>query len=63
MHRQCGFCVESVIKSAFEHKTMDNVTVVMVCFENFQRDFFEESPKELKKSKIENPPVQAPLKI
>jgi hypothetical protein len=49
--------VESVIKSAFEHKTMDNVTVVMVCFENFQRDFFEESPKELKKSKIESPAV------
>ena len=36
-HKQCGLGVEYVLKNALLRRTLDNVTVVMVAFNNFKR--------------------------
>ena len=37
VHQQAGLGVEYIIKNALLRRTLDNVTVVVVSFENFQR--------------------------
>jgi serine/threonine protein phosphatase PrpC len=41
IHFQCGLSVDMVIKSSLVRKTLDNVTCVMIAFENFQNILFE----------------------
>ncbi|CDW84010.1 protein phosphatase 2c containing protein [Stylonychia lemnae] len=40
VHQQAGLGVEYIIKNALLRRTLDNVTVVVVAFENFQRIAF-----------------------
>jgi hypothetical protein len=40
VHQQAGLGVEYIIKNALLRRTLDNVTVVVVTFENFQRISF-----------------------
>lgn len=37
LHRQCAASTESIMRSALNKRTLDNITVVMVAFENFQQ--------------------------
>lgn len=39
VHRQCGSAVDRIMKGALDRNTLDNITVVLVCFENFLRKF------------------------
>lgn len=39
VHKQCGLAVESVLRSAMDRRSMDNVTVVMVAFKGFKRRY------------------------
>ena len=43
IHQQAGLGVEYIIKNALLRRTLDNVTVVVVSFENFQRVTFGQS--------------------
>lgn len=40
MHQQCGLAVESVLKNSLYRQSLDNVTVVMIAFQNFKRKVF-----------------------
>ena len=37
LHLQCGVAVDMIIKSSLLRKTLDNVTCVLIVFENFER--------------------------
>ena len=37
VHHQCGVSVEMILKMSVARKTLDNITVVMVAFNNFKR--------------------------
>lgn len=39
LHKQCGVAVEAVLQSALEKRSLDNVTVVMICFKGFKRRY------------------------
>lgn len=39
LHRQCGAAVESVLRSALERRSLDNVTVVMIAFKGFKQKY------------------------
>jgi hypothetical protein len=39
IHQQCGVSVENVLKLAIERKSLDNITVVMICFSQFKEKF------------------------
>lgn len=41
VHRECGKLVEAVLREALMKRSLDNVTVVMIAFENFQRKIDE----------------------
>jgi protein phosphatase 2C family protein 2/3 len=43
LHRQCGSVVEAVLRSALEHRSLDNVTVVMICLKGFKRRYKNEA--------------------
>ena len=43
VHQQCGLAVESVLKNALYRQSLDNVTVVMIGFQNFKRKVFGKS--------------------
>ena len=43
VHQQCGLAVESVLKNALYRQSLDNVTVVMIAFQNFKRQVFGKS--------------------
>ena len=43
IHHQCSIGVEAVMRDALMKKTLDNITVVMVCLSGFKRATF---PKE-----------------
>ena len=36
---QCSCCVDMIMKSSLIRKTFDNITVVMICFSNFEKEF------------------------
>jgi hypothetical protein len=37
IHQQCGYGVEMVLKASVFKRTLDNITVVMIAFENFKK--------------------------
>ena len=37
MHQYCGLGVEGILKNSLMRQSLDNVTVVMVAFQNFKR--------------------------
>jgi hypothetical protein len=37
MHQICGASVESVLKASVAERTMDNITVAIICFKNFKK--------------------------
>jgi hypothetical protein len=37
MHQICGVSVESVLKASVAERTMDNITVAIICFKNFKK--------------------------
>lgn len=39
IHQQCGLGVENILRSAINSKSLDNVTVVMICFKAFKQKF------------------------
>jgi hypothetical protein len=41
IHLQCGLSIDMIIKSSLIRKTLDNVTCVMIAFENFYKILFE----------------------
>jgi hypothetical protein len=49
IHYQCGISVDMIIKSSLMRKTLDNVTCVMIAFENFQNFLF---PSKFEKQNI-----------
>jgi len=40
VHELAGQAVDSILKSSIMKKTLDNITVVMIVFENFKNKFF-----------------------
>jgi hypothetical protein len=42
MHQICGISVESVLKASVAERTMDNITVAMICFKNFKKQLKQE---------------------
>jgi len=51
VHKQCGIIVDSIIKNALQQHSLDNLTTVIIAFENFKRIV---SSKREKKVKNEN---------
>jgi hypothetical protein len=51
IHSQSGLAVDMVLKSSLCRRTLDNVTCVLICFENFEKiynnakNFVEKTPK------------------
>ena len=43
VHQQSGLAVESILKNALYRQSLDNVTVVMIAFQNFKRTVFGKS--------------------
>jgi|TARA_B110000305_G_scaffold183971_1_gene204391 hypothetical protein len=43
VHQQTGLAVESVLKNSLYRQSLDNVTVVMIGFQNFKRQVFGKS--------------------
>ena len=39
IHQQCGISVENVLKLALNQKSLDNITVSMICFSQFKEKF------------------------
>ena len=39
IHQQCGLAVENILRSAINSKSLDNITVVMICFKSFKEKF------------------------
>jgi len=40
VHHQCGIAVENILTESINRRTLDNITVVMICFKNFQQKLF-----------------------
>ena len=36
-----GRCVDSILKNALMNQTMDNITCIFICFENFKRSLYD----------------------
>ena len=47
MHEFSGRAVENMMKDSLVHKSLDNVTAVMICFKNFQRTIFPKKNKNI----------------
>lgn len=39
IHQQCGISVENVLKLAIDRKSLDNITVSMICFSQFKEKY------------------------
>lgn len=52
VHQQCAFAVDSIMKNALLRRSLDNVTAVMIAFENFKELVF---PKRQSKSSERKP--------
>ena len=37
VHKQCGIAVDRILRTSVAKKTMDNITVVFVAFQNFDK--------------------------
>jgi serine/threonine protein phosphatase PrpC len=56
IHQQCGLGVESVLKNSLYRQSLDNVTVVIIAFQNFKRFVFgqgKNSDREEQESRAE----------
>jgi len=53
IHHQCGLGVENILREAINRRTLDNITVVMICFKNFKYKLFPRD-KTAKKANDEN---------
>lgn len=47
VHHQCGIAVENILTESINRRTLDNITVVMICFENFQQKLFPRENSKL----------------
>ena len=45
MHEFSGRAVENMMKEALSHKSLDNVTAVIVCLKNFKNTIFPKKNK------------------
>lgn len=54
VHQQTGKGVECIIKNSLFRKSLDNVTVVIISFENFERIFLGEESKASEKTVLSN---------
>ena len=52
IHHQCGLGVENILREAINKRTLDNITVVMICFKNFKYKLFPRD--KIKKVNDEN---------
>ena len=41
IHDQCSCAVDMIMKSALMRKTLDNITVVLICFKNFEKEIMK----------------------
>ena len=48
LNLSCGAAVELILKGAICNKTLDNVTVILICLKNFLK--IEKNPKEMTKT-------------
>jgi protein phosphatase 2C family protein 2/3 len=48
VHQQCGVGVESILRESINRRTLDNITVVMICFKNFKQRLFPRTDKKVK---------------
>ena len=55
VHQQSGLGVESILKNSLYRQSLDNVTVVMIAFQNFKRTVFGKS----KHSSSDRSPLKA----
>ena len=67
LHLQCGMVVEMVIKGALVRNSLDNLTAILICFDNFEKIFNGQittiiSHKK-KEKKIENSIILSPIKL
>jgi len=49
IHKQSGMGVEYILKNSLLRRTLDNVTVVMISFNNFKHAVFGQSKQKNKK--------------
>lgn len=47
LHEFSGRAVENMMKEALSHKSLDNVTAVIICFKNFKNTIFPQKNKNL----------------
>lgn len=58
IHEQCGVGVDMIIKSAMSRKSLDNVTCLIIAFENFEKTLFSDynhlsgNPKEIHRPSV-----------
>jgi len=50
IHQQCGLGVEEIMRESLNRRTLDNITVLMICFKNFKNKVFPPSIEELASS-------------
>eukprot|EP01017_Pseudomicrothorax_dubius_P026165 TRINITY_DN2899_c0_g1_i3.p1 TRINITY_DN2899_c0_g1~~TRINITY_DN2899_c0_g1_i3.p1 ORF type:complete len:193 (-),score=29.29 TRINITY_DN2899_c0_g1_i3:544-1122(-) len=58
MHDHVGFCVDVVMKEALAHRTLDNISVVIVAFKNFKRAVFPKASAPRKQSHAPDEPIR-----
>eukprot|EP01017_Pseudomicrothorax_dubius_P015033 TRINITY_DN1749_c0_g1_i7.p1 TRINITY_DN1749_c0_g1~~TRINITY_DN1749_c0_g1_i7.p1 ORF type:complete len:179 (-),score=16.82 TRINITY_DN1749_c0_g1_i7:69-605(-) len=46
IHQLCGIAVDNIMKKAISKRTLDNITVVMICFESYYRRNFPQNSME-----------------
>lgn len=49
IHEFAGKSIENMIKEALSHKSLDNVTAVIICFKNFKTTIFPKNKKLMDK--------------
>ena len=51
IHHQCGLGVEEIIRESLYRRTLDNVTVLMICLKNFKHKLFPRSKQAIPTNK------------
>ncbi len=54
VHQQCGVGVDMIMKTSLVRRSLDNVTVVMIAFSNFEREFITKENSLYNKNKENN---------
>lgn len=60
LHTQCGVVMDMIIKSSLMRKTLDNVTGILIAFQNFE-NYFQFSVKSNKTSSVSSQLYNVPL--